>query len=329
MGSCHRGSRFDAWCDVRDPWYAGGSRDNRELGEIMNESANRPPPDPSLVTRLVDFLWSEPAMEDLARELLLTFLQAFTARSTHISVLRSNASVQVVSGFGLDSCAPRDEKAMDLWDDAPSPMAIRSRRTLVAVNHSDFSEMFPSLVDRGIAERPVIAVPLRTSLTTIGAWCVSFENPQLAKEAIGSMETIADVLALYFSGRDTRLVMDVALEDDSTTRAVIEQPTPVVSSELSQRQVTVLRLLAAGFTYDQIARRIGYSNSTVRMELLKMYRMLGVSSRMDAVMKAVSLDLVDHEDLGDRERIRVGGGARVPREVSADALSVACRAAVV
>ena len=274
----------------------------------MNEGMNRPLPDPSLVTRLVDFLWSEPAMEDLARELLLTFLQAFTARSTHISVLRSNASIEVVSSFGLDSCAPRDEKAMDLWDDAPSPMAIRSRRTLVAVNHGEFPEMFPFLVDRGIAERPVIAVPLRTSLTTIGAWCVSFENPHLAKEAIGPMESMADILALYFSGRDTRLVMDDPNEGEPTDRVVVEQPIAVDLSELSQRQVTVLRLLAGGFTYDQIARRIGFSNSTVRMELLKMYRMLGVSSRMDAVVQAVSLNLVHREDLGDRERIRVGGG---------------------
>lgn len=274
----------------------------------MNKSANRSSPDASLVTRLVDFLWSEPAMEDLARELLLTFLQAFTARSTHIAALRSNASVEVVSGFGLDSCAAHEEAAMDLWTDTPLAMAIRSCSTLVAVNHDEFPEMFPSVVDRSVSERPLVAVPLRTSVTSIGAWCVSFESPHFAKEAIGPMETMADVLALYFSGRDTRVVVDDAIECEPISQAFNAQVTPVTSVELSERQVTVLRLLAAGLTYDQIARRIGYSNSTVRMELLKMYRMLGVSSRMDAVMKAVSLDLVDHEDLGDRERIRVGGG---------------------
>ena len=187
-------------------------------------------------------------------------------------------------------------------------MAIRSRRTLVVVDHGDIPEMFPFLVDRGMAERPLIAVPLRTSLTTIGAWCASFESPHFAKEAIGPMETMADVLALYFRGRDTRTVVDDAIESEPISQAINVQVTPVTSVELSERQVTVLRLLAAGLTYDQIARRIGYSNSTVRMELLKMYRMLGVSSRMDAVMKAVSLNLVDREDLGHRERIRVGGG---------------------
>ena len=274
----------------------------------MNRSAIRRPPDPSLVTRLVDFLWSEPAMEYLARELLLTFLQAFSARSTHIAVLRANACVEVVSGFGVDPWASRDEQIVNLWDDVPSAVAMRNRRTVVAVNRGDFQEMFPSLMDRCVPTRSLVAVPLCTSLTTIGAWCVSFEGPDYVQEAIGPMETIADVLALYFSGRYTRFDAGGSLEGEPTSPAATEQPTAVDSLELSERQVTVLRLLAGGFTYDQIARRIGFSNSTVRMELLKMYRMFGVTSRLDAVTKAVSLGLVDRQDLGDRERIRVGGG---------------------
>lgn len=273
----------------------------------MNRSAIRRPPDPSLVTRLVDFLWSEPAMEYLARELLLTFLQAFSARSTHIAVLRANACVEVVSGFGVDPWASRDEQIVNLWDDVPSAVAMRNRRTVVAVNRGDFQEMFPSLMDRCVPTRSLVAVPLCTSLTTIGAWCVSFESPDYVKEAIGPMETTADVLALYFSGRYNRFDAGGSLEGEPTSPAATEQPTAVDSLELSERQVTVLRLLAGGFTYDQIARRIGFSNSTVRMELLKMYRMFGVTSRLDAVTKAVSLGLVDRQDLGDRERIRVGG----------------------
>lgn len=247
-------------------------------------------------------------MEYLARELLLTFLQAFSARSTHIAVLRANACVEVVSGFGVDPWASRDEQIVNLWDDVPSAVAMRNRRTVVAVNRGDFQEMFPSLMDRCVPTRSLVAVPLCTSLTTIGAWCVSFESPDYVKEAIGPMETTADVLALYFSGRYTRFDAGGSLEGEPTSPADTEQPTAVDSLELSDRQVTVLRLLAGGFTYDQIARRIGFSNSTVRMELLKMYRMFGVTSRLDAVTKAVSLGLVDRQDLGDRERIRVGGG---------------------
>lgn len=54
--------------------------------------------------------------------------------------------------------------------------------------------------------------------------------------------------------------------------------------QLSARQRTVLQLMAAGMTLRQIANRIGYSESTVRMESLAIYRMLGVHDRDKAVL---------------------------------------------
>jgi DNA-binding CsgD family transcriptional regulator len=55
---------------------------------------------------------------------------------------------------------------------------------------------------------------------------------------------------------------------------------------LTPRQNDLLRLLAAGHTNAQIARRLGISEGTVRTHLENIYERLGVSSRTAAVTRA-------------------------------------------
>jgi DNA-binding CsgD family transcriptional regulator len=55
---------------------------------------------------------------------------------------------------------------------------------------------------------------------------------------------------------------------------------------LTPRQNELLRLVAAGHTNTQIARRLGISESTVRTHLENIYEKLGVSSRAAAVTRA-------------------------------------------
>jgi DNA-binding CsgD family transcriptional regulator len=59
---------------------------------------------------------------------------------------------------------------------------------------------------------------------------------------------------------------------------------------LTPRQRELLRLLAAGHTNTQIARRLGISEGTVRTHLENMYGRLGVSSRTAAVTRAFPQD---------------------------------------
>ncbi len=57
---------------------------------------------------------------------------------------------------------------------------------------------------------------------------------------------------------------------------------------LTPRQWELLRLLAAGYTNAQIARRLGISEGTVRTHLENLYGRLNVSSRTAAVTRAFS-----------------------------------------
>ena len=67
----------------------------------------------------------------------------------------------------------------------------------------------------------------------------------------------------------------------------------VASPELSPRQVQVLALLAEGHANKEIRHRLGIAERTVRAHLTDLFQMLAVTSRMQAIVKARALGLID------------------------------------
>jgi DNA-binding CsgD family transcriptional regulator len=63
--------------------------------------------------------------------------------------------------------------------------------------------------------------------------------------------------------------------------------------QLTGRETQVLRLIAGGCTYTQVAARLGVSAHTVAAHVKNMYRKLDVHSAAAAVMRAVELRLLE------------------------------------
>ena len=66
-----------------------------------------------------------------------------------------------------------------------------------------------------------------------------------------------------------------------------------VAAELTGRERQVLQLLTDGRTMRQIGTRLGISPRTVETHVAKVYRKLGVRTRVQAVSKAATLGLVE------------------------------------
>lgn len=58
---------------------------------------------------------------------------------------------------------------------------------------------------------------------------------------------------------------------------------------LTRREIDVLRLIARGCTYEQVADRLGVSLHTVTSHIKNAYRKLGVRSGAAAVTRAIEL----------------------------------------
>ncbi len=87
---------------------------------------------------------------------------------------------------------------------------------------------------------------------------------------------------------------DLPLPDDSLTAAE-RQLAVIWELGLTPRQVDVLRLLVVGLSTKVIARQLGLAESSVKTHLLGLFRRLGVSSRVQAVIAAARAGLrFDH-----------------------------------
>lgn len=66
-----------------------------------------------------------------------------------------------------------------------------------------------------------------------------------------------------------------------------------VAGAVTSREIEILQYVSYGLTMRQVANRLGLSPRTVEAHVAKLYRKLGVSNRVQAVSRAVSLGLID------------------------------------
>jgi putative nucleotidyltransferase with HDIG domain len=112
---------------------------------------------------------------------------------------------------------------------------------------------------------------------------------------------LADMLAHYQAAQPVdrsalrRVARTVGLDDDALRSLLYALPEPsppqagagaAEPSPLSMRQHEILRLLAEGRQYKQIAHELGLSTSTVRSHLTAIYTKLEVADRAQAVLLA-------------------------------------------
>jgi DNA-binding CsgD family transcriptional regulator len=132
-----------------------------------------------------------------------------------------------------------------------------------------------------------VCVPLfaRERLTAILACSVSAENDAHLARIIQGMTRIGHLSS-------TEHTVHCASPDCPT------HGTPS-SSELTSRQRQILEGMEQHLTNRQIATRIGFSESTVRMESMAIYRHFGVHSRSEAVTAAARTRAVEQAPEGE------------------------------
>ena len=96
------------------------------------------------------------------------------------------------------------------------------------------------------------------------------------RDVPGRTATYVDLLLAHFPGQTPASLAG---------RALVEPP--------SDRELDVLRLLAAGRSNAEMARDLVVEQSTIKTHLLNLYGKLGVHSRTQAVARARALQLLD------------------------------------
>jgi len=111
----------------------------------------------------------------------------------------------------------------------------------------------------------------------------------LLRQVTGEQRSYAEqLLAAFPKGLEAR---DLRLADAVPTSSLKPQASTLVEP-LSERELEVLRVLAAGLSNRAIAQKLYLSVATVKVHLKHIYGKLAVNSRMQAVARAREMNLL-------------------------------------
>jgi DNA-binding CsgD family transcriptional regulator len=157
----------------------------------------------------------------------------------------------------------------------PKPMTV-GRLPRTAIPAEDFALLYDALRPGEVEQQMVI--PYQLSVRGHRAYAL----------ARGQEDFSADDVEL---ARRIQPLLDLLQRQVVATQ--VKPSTCTTETGLTGREVAVLALLSGGGTAEAIARRLGISPRTVTNHLQHIYRKLGVSDRMRAVLVAQTLGLIN------------------------------------
>lgn len=132
---------------------------------------------------------------------------------------------------------------------------------------------FPVLVDHHV----FIASPIFRFSTPVSAFAIFSDTKMKANvEAEDFLTAICSIFSLYYYQTAVATLSEPKKLTHSSTNISAD-----VSSELTDRQKLILRLISEDRTNSNISEFLGYSESTIRQEIMKIFVKLGCSTRKE------------------------------------------------
>ena len=94
----------------------------------------------------------------------------------------------------------------------------------------------------------------------------------------------------------SQLVLDRARRS-SASMAAVREGGPAAEELITKRQREILKLLAHGHSYEDIGLALSLSINTVRSHVRTIYERLGASTKVEAVIAAIELRLLDRDPI--------------------------------
>ena len=215
---------------------------------------------------------------DLCKFLTLKTFHDCGAYAIYITRLNTEAQLEHLESFGLSEENLAGWRKVPLDDDLPITDSIKEDRLIWLADKTDWEQFYPHLVNYpGSSKmRTLINAPLYMTGAPMGVLGIMCENEvKPTPEDISYVDIIAGLVSLHLSKQQNR---NIQLEERG--------------AYLTKRQITIIEMMGRQMTNMQIARELGYSESTVRHETMRIYETLQANGRREAVALARKLGLI-------------------------------------
>jgi DNA-binding CsgD family transcriptional regulator len=228
------------------------------------------------IRKFIEWLSFHPSCDEISRALVTEYLHDHGLRAMRFGRINNDDSAIVLGQFGYEDA--------EQWRNLVVPGSQWRNWNLPAIDI-----MIGKNKSQWSPDSQLCVVILRDRGVIQGNAVFEFGTPIAQGEKIKVFESIQDFcvpIALYLSFTNrafTPSTDGVTLPTDSRDSG---------ASQLTRRQILILRGMVEGKTNHELATELGFSVSTVRHETMRIYQALVVSDRKEAAKKALILNLV-------------------------------------
>jgi DNA-binding CsgD family transcriptional regulator len=218
--------------------------------------------------------------DTFCRSMALNVLQDLGVIATYVARLDSDNRISMIGSFGYSQQRVENTGRPSIWENMSITETIRSGKVMVYETWDDYITAYPDKGHLASPGKAFVCLPLKYHGARAGGFGITFSEP------------------LDKAGLDPRLweVFTSAAEvflSKSWSSELARNPIPLKEygedaqfaiGSLSERERAVLGLVAEGKTNQQIARELNFSESTIKQDTIRIFKVLGVKSREEAAL---------------------------------------------
>ena len=218
------------------------------------------------------------APSSFVTELVHDVFQGCNPTGAFLARLTREGNLKMLAAYGYSDASLAGFDTMSVWDATPATDSVREKKLVAIHGSSEWQNRFPKIPHILPDDQTVIALPLIFRLGAIGSVSLSFKNCSKELEDDHDFWNGVASICSFF-------VVNVAEHHHISTP-------PSIGVFLTERQKKIVNHFKDGLTIQEIAGKLGYSHSTIRQEIIKIYRLLGVRDRKTAIVEATSRNLL-------------------------------------
>lgn len=217
----------------------------------------------------VDMLSNSANAQDLCRRLTHSEYFKGMCRGVAIYLLDQKSSLVQVAGYGDIPEEPQAQ--LSAWDDSFLATGIRARK----ITHE-----FETDVTRACLPVEVAGVVTGAMLFTMSP------NHEPDDPSHEDSKLLANLAGLFMDTKGLTFAPRVG------SAIAAAEPEEVAVQELTTLQVKILHYVADGLTNAEISKHVLLSESTVRQETIRIFRILKCHTRSEAIVKARAMGII-------------------------------------
>jgi DNA-binding CsgD family transcriptional regulator len=213
---------------------------------------------------LIDLVVSCRSAKELCQRLVHDSFTQSIVKGAHVYAITDTLDIAYRVGYGRPS--PAQAALNSAWEqESQIARAIREKRPIFEANSGTAQLALPLIIDR---------VPSACLL-------LLFEQSVTENPIAGLRYKMLTKIAAFF--------VEV-MPTNNAQRVLVKKSEEQI--QLNERHIDILQLAANGLKNHEIGKRLSLSESTVRQETIKIYKILGVKGRSEAVAHAKAALLI-------------------------------------